>query len=160
VRETMWLSRLHDAIQVTFDWFDYQTHIFSLDDLKCGNPLKQDDVLVEDDRDITLSDLGLANRERLDYAYHFGEGWRVEIRVERFGPAEKGVPYPVCVAGERAGPPEDCGGLEAFHDMLACIARPETDLGREWTEWLGPDYAPELCDLEKINRNLRKLGKH
>jgi hypothetical protein len=28
VRESMWLSRLHDSIQVAFDWFDYQTHVF------------------------------------------------------------------------------------------------------------------------------------
>ena len=25
----MWLSRLHDAVQVVFDWYDYQTHSFS-----------------------------------------------------------------------------------------------------------------------------------
>ena len=24
VRESMWLSRLHDTIQVAFDWFDYE----------------------------------------------------------------------------------------------------------------------------------------
>jgi hypothetical protein len=44
-------------------------------------------------------------------------------------------------------------------DLLACIKEPDTDLGREWTEWLGPDYEPAACDLEKINRALRKLGK-
>jgi len=31
VRESMWLSRLHDSIQVAFDWFDYQTHAFNFD---------------------------------------------------------------------------------------------------------------------------------
>ena len=74
------------------------------------------------------------------------------------------VPIPdgtriVDYTGERAGPPEDCGGLEAFHDMLACIKEPHTELGREWLEWLGPDYDPEACDLEKINKALKKLGK-
>ena len=43
--------------------------------------------------------------------------------------------------------------------MLACIKEPETELGREWLEWLGPDYDPEVCDLGKINRALRKLAK-
>jgi hypothetical protein len=55
VRETMWLSRLHDSIQIAFDWFDYQTHAFALDDLKFGNPVKRDDLIVEDDRDVTLA---------------------------------------------------------------------------------------------------------
>ncbi len=157
--ETMWLSRLHDSIQIAFDWFDYQTHVFALDDLKFGNPMKRDDLNVEDDRDVTLADLNLAHRDRMTYEYHFGEGWRVDIRVEKTSPAGKGARYPACVAGERAGPPEDCGGLEAFHDMLACLKEPASDLGREWLGWLGPEYDPGACDLDKVNMALRKLGK-
>lgn len=159
VRESMWLSRLHDSIQVIFDWFDYQTHAFSLDDLRFGNPLKQEEMTIEDDRDVTLADLDLAHRERFTYGYHFGDGWQVEVKVEKSGVVEKGMTYPVCTAGERAGPPEDCGGLEAFHDLLACIKEPESELGREWLEWLGPEYEPAKCDLVKINKALRKLGK-
>jgi hypothetical protein len=159
VRESMWLSRLHDSIQVAFDWFDYQTHVFSFDDLRFGNPLKRDDHSVEDDRDITLADLDLEHRQRFTYEYHFGEGWQLDIKVEKIIALEKGTAYPTCIEGERAGPPEDCGGLEAFHDMLACIKEPKTDLGREWLEWLGPDYDPAACDLEKINKALKKLGK-
>ncbi len=159
VREAMWLSRLHDSIQVLFDWFDYQTHAFHLDDLRFGNPLKREELTIEDDRDVTLADLDLEHHERLMYGYHFGEGWQVEIRVEGHEPAKKGAQYPVCIAGERAGPPEDCGGLEAFHDMLACIKEPDTELGREWIEWLGPEYRADVCDLEKINKALKKLGK-
>ena len=159
VRESMWLTRLHDCIQVAFDWFDYQTHFFTLDDARFGNPLRKEEITIEDDRDVTLHDLELASRDRLMYEYHFGEGWQVELRVEKTTTVEKGVSYPLCVAGERAGPPEDCGGLEAFHDMLACIKEPNTELGREWLEWLGPNYNPELCDVERINKALRKLGK-
>jgi hypothetical protein len=72
---------------------------------------------------------------------------------------EKGLRYPHCVGGERAGPPEDCGGLDAFHDMLACLKEPETELGREWREWVGPDYDAEVCDIPKINQSLRRLTK-
>ena len=159
VRESMWLSRLHDSIQVIFDWFDYQTHAFNLDDLRFGNPLKRDNLTIEDDRDVTLADLDLEHRERFTYGYHFGEGWQVAIKVEKTGKIAKGVTYPHCAAGELAGPPEDCGGLDAYHDMLACIKEPQSELGREWLEWLGPDYDPSACDVEKINKALKKLGK-
>jgi hypothetical protein len=159
VRETMWLSRLHDTIQVALDWFDYQTHSFALDDLKFGNPVKRDELNIEDDRDVTLGDLNLASRDRMVYEYHIGEGWKVDVRVEKTVPVGKGALYPLCIAGERAGPPEDCGGLEAFHDMLACLKEPSSDLGREWLAWLGPDFEPDACDLDKINKGLRKLGK-
>jgi Plasmid pRiA4b ORF-3-like protein len=159
VRETMWLSRLHDSIQVAFDWFDYQTHLFALDDLKFGNPQKRDDLMVEDDRDVTLNDLNLAHRDRMTYDYLFGDGWKVDIRVEKTMAAGKGVKYPACIGGERAGPPEDCGGVEAFHDMLACLKDPTSELGKEWIGWLGPEYDPAACDLDKVNEALRKLGK-
>jgi Plasmid pRiA4b ORF-3-like protein len=159
VRETMWVSRLHDSIQIAFDWFDYQTHTFALDDLRFGNPVKRDNLNVEDDRDVTLADLNLVHRDRMTYEYQIGEGWNVDVRVEKTAPPGKAVYYPLCVAGERAGPPEDCGGLEAFHDMLACLKEPASDLGREWLGWLGPDYDPSACDLDKVNRALRKLGK-
>ncbi|HEU5080216.1 MAG TPA: plasmid pRiA4b ORF-3 family protein [Opitutaceae bacterium] len=159
VRESMWLTRLHDCIQVALDWYDYQTHVFTIDELRFGNPLRKDEINIEDDRDVTLADLDFGARDRLLYEYLFGEGWQVEVRVEKTIAMEKGVAYPICTAGERAGPPEDCGGLEAFHDMLACIKEPNTDLGREWLEWLGPTYDPAVCDTERINKGLRKLGR-
>lgn len=159
VKESMWLARLHDSLQVAFDWFDYQTHTFTLDDLRVGNPVQREGVRVEDDRDVTLAELEVARRGGMIYDYHFGEGWRVEIRVEKIVEVEKGRSYPFCLEGERAGPPEDCGGVEAYHDMLVCIKEPTTELGREWVEWLGPGHDTERCDVAAINKALRKFGK-
>jgi len=159
VRETMWLSRLHDTIQVIFDWYDYQTHTFAFGDLRFGNPVKADDGVVEDDRDIALGDLALENHGHFAYSYHFDESWQVEVGIENIHAVKKGISYPRCLGGARAGPPEDCGGPEAYRDMLNCLKEPESALGREWIEWLGPEYNPEACDLEKINRALGKLRK-
>ena len=159
VRETMWLSRLHEAIQVLFGWYDYQTHVFFLGDKRYGNPMNHDGVVIGDDRDVTLADVRFPERDRLAYDYLFIEGWHVDIRVEKTVTAEKGAIYPKCVAGDRAGPPEDCGGIEAYKDMLYCLKHPETDLGREWREWLGPVYDPEKCDFGAINRTLKRLTK-
>jgi hypothetical protein len=104
VRETMWLSRLHDSIQIAFDWFDYQTHAFALDDLKFGNPVKRDELNVEDDRDVTLADLNLVHRDRMTYEYQIGEGWQVDVRVEK-APPGKGALYPsASPASARARP--------------------------------------------------------
>ncbi len=159
VRETMWLSQLHDSFQVMLDWYDYQVHSFVFGDMKFGNPLKRDDLVIEDDRDVMLADLDLGSKDKFDYWYHFGDGWQLEARVEKIQAVEKGAHYPLCLGGERCGPPEDCGGLEAYQDMLVCIKEPHTELGREWIEWLGPNYDSERFDLEKINKALRKIGK-
>jgi hypothetical protein len=159
VKESMWLSQLHDTIQLIFDWYDYQTHAFAIGGHRYGNPLKRDDFVIDDDRDITLADVDLPNQTQLSYGYHFGEGWHIEFQVESVGVPEKGAHYPRVIAGERAGPPEDCGGMDAFHDMLVCIQEPHTELGREWLDWLGPDYDAERCDLDAMNKALKKLGK-
>ena len=159
VRETMWLSRLHEAIQVLFGWYDYQSHVFFMGEKRYGNPMDHDGVAIEDDRDVTLADVRLSEHDRTAYDYLFAEGWHVDIRVGKTIAAEKGVAYPRCVAGERAGTPEDCGGIEAYKDMLYCLKHPETDLGREWREWLGPAYDPEKCDPGAINKALKRLTK-
>lgn len=159
VRESMWLSRLHDCIQVGFDWFDYQTHVFAIGGRRLGNPVAAEAAAVEDDRDVTLADAGIAAAGHFTYTYQFGPGWVIEVVVEEVRAPAKGERVPVCLAGERAGPPEDCGGLEAYHDMLACLQEPHTDLGREWREWVGPDYDPARCDPAAITQALRKLAK-
>ena len=159
VRETMWLSRLHEAIQVLFGWYDYQSHVFFVGAKRYGNPMNHDGVVIEDDRDATLADVRLPEHDRAAYDYLFAEGWHVDIRLEKTVAAEKGAAYPRCVAGERAGPPEDCGGIEAYKDMLYCLKHPETDLGREWREWLEPGHDPEKCNLGAINKALKRLAK-
>lgn len=160
VRESMWLSRLHDSIQLLFDWYDYQTHAFAIEDKRFGNPLKRDEFQIVDDRDVKLIDIEIEKHGHVIYGYHFGGGWQVDIALEQTLDPEKGRHYPYCTEGERAGPPEDCGGIEAFHDMLACIQEPNTELGREWLDWLGPDYDASRCDLEAINKALKKLSKN
>ncbi len=158
VRESLWVARLHDMIQVTFDWFDYQTHVFTVGGRRLGNP-QSGDQAVEDDRDITLAEAGIPAEGRFSYRYQFGEGWVIDGVVEEARPLAKGERAPACLAGERSGPPEDCGGIEAYHDMLACLQEPNTDLGREWREWVGPDYDPVRCDPAVITRALRKLPR-
>lgn len=159
VREGMWLSRLHEILQIAFDWYDYQTHSFQIGEGKYGNPLRREEMIIEDDRDVTLRDVDAAGVKHFLYRYHFGEGWMVELTVEKEWVPEKGERLPVCIAGERAGPPEDCGSTRAYHAMLQALAADGTELQREWRGWVGPEYDPTACDPAAINRAIRKLGR-
>ena len=160
VRDSMWLSRLHDTVQLAFGWFDYQTHRFTVNDLVYGNPVRRDnETLVEDDRDFTLADLELAPKAAFLYEYSFGDGWQIDVRVEKAGPSHPGAKYPQILDGRHNGPPEDCGGPEGYKEVLYSLQHPEEPVSQEWLDWLGDSYDPEAFDREKLNKALARLPK-
>jgi hypothetical protein len=160
VRESMWLSRLHDAIQVAFGWFDYQIHRFVINEVIYGNPVRREnETMVEDDRDFSLVDLEIAPKDTFLYEYCFGEGWRVDVVVEKAESAKTGVKYPHLVDGRLNGPPEDCGGSAGYKEVLYSLKHPEEPLSKEWLEWLGEGFDPHELDLAKINKALARLPK-
>ncbi|HLP08039.1 MAG TPA: plasmid pRiA4b ORF-3 family protein [Opitutaceae bacterium] len=160
VRESMWLSRLHDAIQIAFGWFDYQVHRFAVGSTLYGNPVRREnETLVEDDRDFSIADLDLGVKDTFIYEYCFGDFWRVDISVEKLEPAKKGVRYPHLTGGHLNGPPEDCGGPAGYKEVLYSLKHPEEPLSKEWLDWLGEGFDPQHLDLAKLNKALAKLPK-
>ncbi len=63
----------------------------------------------------------------------------------------------LCIAGARAGPPEDCGGIHAYHDLLALLKRRRSEDYDDMLMWLGGDFDPDGFDRNLVNRRLRKL---
>lgn len=160
VPDTLWLSGLHDAIQILFSWYDYQLHRFTVNGVQYGNPGKgAGDTLVEDDRDLMLADLELAAKETIEYEYAFGDCWKVDIRVEKIEPAPVTLKNPECLDGKLNGPPEDCGGPEGFKEILYSFKHPEDPVSKEWIEWLGENFDPAAFDREKTNKALAKLPR-
>lgn len=63
--------------------------------------------------------------------------------------------YPVCLAGARACPPEDCGSFPGYCDILKALKAPKkTEEQNELLEWLEEGYDPERFELEVVNRRL------
>jgi hypothetical protein len=62
--------------------------------------------------------------------------------------------YPQCIAGERACPPEDCGGVWGCENFLAVIADPSDPEYESTLLWAGGEFDPEHCDIEGINWQL------
>jgi hypothetical protein len=61
--------------------------------------------------------LGLRLRERFVYEYDFIDGWQHDLRLEQILPLDSRRDYPLCIGGQRAAPPEDCGGPWAFLEL-------------------------------------------
>jgi hypothetical protein len=67
--------------------------------------------------------------------------------------------YPACTGGERAGPPEDCGGAEGYRALLEALADPAHPEHEAMTEWAGRDFDPERFDIEWVNELLEAVGQ-
>ncbi|KAF5436377.1 pRiA4b ORF-3-like protein [Candidatus Methanophagaceae archaeon] len=84
------------------------------------------------------------------YTYDFGDNWEHKIQLEKIVPREKGVKYPICMKGKRACPPEDCGGIWGYAELLEIIRNPKHDEYEEMLEWLGGEFDPEYFDVEEV----------
>jgi hypothetical protein len=65
-------------------------------------------------RAVLFNVLGRVGTEAV-YTYDFGDSWEHGIVVEKRLSPEPGRGYPACLAGERHGPPEDCGISDSGH---------------------------------------------
>jgi pRiA4b ORF-3-like protein len=53
-------------------------------------------------------------------------GGNFSVRLEQRAAIKAERPYPVCVGGRWAGPPEDCGGPKAFLERRAAAGFGDT----------------------------------
>ena len=97
--------------------------------------------------------------DKSDYEYDFGDGWQHRIDVESIAKPQADRAYPLCLAGERATPPDDVGGVPGYQEFLAAIADPKHEEHASMLTWVGGAFDPEGFDLNTINRTLR-FGTH
>ncbi len=70
------------------------------------------------------------------YEYDFGDGWSHEVLLEGILLREKGVKYPLCITGERAAPPEDCGGVPGYWHLIEVLQSPDSAEYDDLVDWL------------------------
>ena len=114
IRSDMSLATLHAALQIVFAWSDEYLHTFCIHGHAYGIPRLDGPHLDRDARHVPLAALRLHQGERFSYVYNFIDHWVCDLRLEAIVPLEPRRVYPVCTAGKRAGPPEDCGGAWAY----------------------------------------------
>ena len=61
--------------------------------------------------------------------------------------------HPMCLAGARACPPDDCGGPPGYDRLLAALLNPFAPASAELLGWCGK-WDPEALDLDLLNRLL------
>ena len=67
--------------------------------------------------EVQLRDFHFRWKETWVYEYDLTDWWQLEIRLEQVLPLDPAKRYPICLAGKRRGPIENCGGPRAFMEL-------------------------------------------
>lgn len=151
------LSIFHLILQDVMGWTNSHLHQFRVGRTYYGESVPEADFYVEDERKISLGQAAPGAKKKIVYEYDFGDGWEHEVLVEKVLEPEPGVRYPVCIAGKRACPPEDCGGVWGYEEFLKAIRDPKHPEHDSMLEWVGGKFDAEEFDLEFINEELWRL---
>ena len=153
------VRRLHDILQVVVGWQDRHLYIFEVGRTYIGEPDPEEDWReVRPAKTTKLSQVAPAAGAKFVYEYDFGDSWRHDILVEKVVSAQPGADYPVCVAGRRASPPEDCGGAWAYAELLEVIANPAHEEYDSTMTWLGGEFRAQAFDVAETNTVMRIAG--
>jgi hypothetical protein len=156
---------LHHIIQIAFGWKNCHLYEFDIDGHRIGAPedymanVPSTDEGVIDARDITL-DLIIELDETFIYTYDFGDSWKHIITVEKFLPKKQELKCPICIDGELACPPEDCGGIPGYYNLLEVLNDTKHLEYKDTKIWVGRNFKPEHFDVEKVNKKLLRLDKY
>ena len=104
-----------------------------------------------------MTDVG-GRRRSFSYEYDFGDGWRHRITIEKRLPSDPLRKPAALLDGERACPPEDCGGVPGYYNILEAKRTPRSAESREILDWLGP-YQPASFKLTKHQKQVDALFK-
>jgi hypothetical protein len=151
------LKELHDVLQVAIGWTDSHLHQFVARGTLYGQPDPGFGRGCVNEKGVRLDVVLQAEKDAMIYEYDFGDGWQHKVVLEKIlGSAVDGV-APSCAAGARACPPEDCGGVWGYANLLKIFSdasHPEHD---EMLEWLGDRFEPERFDIAEANRKLARM---
>jgi len=155
---------LHVAIQDSMGWLDYHLHVFNFkmphrkQPTMIGIPDEEfDDRKVLPGWEVPITDYFNEPGQSAIYDYDFGDGWSHHILLEGILLKDKGVKYPICIQGEGACPPEDCGGVSGYERMIEILADLKHPEHAEYIEWLKGHaknyfpYNPSYFDPNKVH---------
>lgn len=152
------LSDLHDIVQAVMGWKNEHFYQFIINDRCYGDAELGAGESRIDASAVTLGHVVKRPKTEFIYEYDFSDGWEHEILVEKIRPLGDGDPedYPTCLAGENACPPEDCGGIFGYYELLSVLKDASHPAHAELKKQYG-SFDPATFDPEKANDMLQTM---
>lgn len=156
ISDDMSLDMLHLTFQFTMGWTDSHLHQFILDGVFYGTP--DDDfgfgIEIKDEQDYKINQLLKAEKDTIIYEYDFGDGWEHKVLLEKILPFNTDNKLPCCIKGKRACPPEDCGGIWGYGNLLDTLNNSDDPEYERMIEWLDGKFDSEAFDIKETNEIL------
>jgi hypothetical protein len=162
VRGDMNLGLLHAVLQVAMGWTNSHLHQFIIGRARYSAPMPEEALFLDepdlDEEDAVLMDVVPRTQMKFVYEYDFGDSWDHRISVVKKHPPDTALDgVAKCLDGAYACPPEDCGGIPGYAELLEIINDPRHAEYESMMEWLGGGFDPTAFDLQKVNKYLKKL---
>ncbi len=145
------MLKLHQILQLVMGWTDSHLHQFRRGETLYGEPDPEFGIRLQNEKRVRLAEVLPKPKDRMAYEYDFGDGWQHDIVLEDISSPEPRVRYPRVLAGKRACPPEDIGGIGGYFDFLEALSDPKHPEHEEMLEWWGSDFDPKEFDVEEVN---------
>jgi hypothetical protein len=156
------LDRFHEHIQTAMGWTNSHLHQFEIKGQRYGDPELLDDEFddfeCEDSTTTTVSAIlpKTGKHFAFKYEYDFGDSWEHEVLFEGSPTTDPKAKCPLCVEGERACPPEDCGGIWSYGEFIEAIRSPKHEEHDSMLEWVGEGFDPEKFDPQRATKAMKK----
>lgn len=157
VRSDTKLPKFNRMLEAVMGWQGHHLHMFEVGELRFGTSDLDDPGLI-DERRITVRQVLPRLGSELVWLYDFGDGWSHTVVVEDGDEhPDPGVRFPACIGGERACPPEDCGGPRGYQELMAVLADPAHEEYEELKQWAPADFDPAEFDEAAANQRLHSV---
>jgi hypothetical protein len=153
------LTKLHLIFQAAMGWEDYHLHQFQIGEQVYGVPDDEFDFEEFDDIDedtVLFSEVVTAPM-RFSYQYDFGDNWQHEVVVEKMESVPLVLKFAACIDGQRACPPEDCGGTGGFEEFVEAVTDPTHEEHVDYVQWVGRPFDPEAFSVAATNAALQRV---
>lgn len=151
------LYKLQRILQMVMGWTNTHLHQFTIAGTCYGQSHPEYGLEMKTERRARLDELVPQENDKFIYEYNLDDSWLHEIVVEKVLPPQSGVHYPRCIDGDRACPPEECGGVRGYAEVLEILQNPKDADYEQTREWLGEDFDPADFDIDEINRQLKQI---
>ncbi len=154
-------NELHYVLQAVMGWTNSHYYVFRRD-MMTISPSSRHDPIDSTSNDLDASKTAIAEffkhkGDAIEYTYDFGDSWEHLIELKEIVEHED-IHLALCLEGERACPPEDCGGIPGYLELVNVMQDPDSEEYEEMVEWLGEPYDSDHFDINQVNADLERIS--